>query len=51
MAEARLQYAASKMAGELDEIERVQLKEIGRDRDHYEGLAGSLDEMLKKATG
>lgn len=49
MAEARLQYAASKVAGELDEIERAQLEEIGRDRDHYESLAGDLDEMLKKA--
>lgn len=51
MAEARLQYVSAKVAGELSEIERTQLDELGRDRDHYERLAGSLDEMIKKAAG
>ncbi|MDX1533307.1 MAG: hemerythrin domain-containing protein [Nitrosopumilaceae archaeon] len=42
MAEARLQYVAEKVDSELNEIENSKLKEIGKDRSHYEKIAEEL---------
>ena len=42
MAEARLQYVSKKVDSELNEIEKLKLKEIGKTREHYEQLAESL---------
>ena len=46
MAEARLQHDASRVSGEMDQIERRQLEEIGRERAHYERMASVLDGMV-----
>ena len=42
MAEARLQYVSKKVDKELNEIEELKLKEIGKTREHYEQLAETL---------
>ncbi|QDI89078.1 cation-binding protein [Candidatus Nitrosopumilus sp. SW] len=42
MAEARLQYVAQKVDGELNEIEATKLKDLGKTRQHYEDLAENL---------
>ncbi|GBL41282.1 hypothetical protein LBMAG54_04680 [Nitrosopumilaceae archaeon] len=42
MAEARLQYVSKKVDNELNEIEELKLKEIGKTREHYEQLAETL---------
>ena len=42
MAEARLQYVAQKVDGEIGEIEAAKLKSIGKSRQHYEDLAETL---------
>ena len=42
MAEARLQYVAQKVDGELNEIEATKLKDLGKSREHYEELAENL---------
>jgi hemerythrin-like domain-containing protein len=42
MAEARLQYVAQKVDGELNEIETKKLKDLGKSRKHYEDLAENL---------
>lgn len=42
MAEARLHYVSSKVNNELNEIEELKLKEIGKTREHYEQLAETL---------
>ena len=42
MAEARLQYVAKKVDGELNEIEATKLKDLGKSRKHYEDLAENL---------
>ena len=47
MAEARLQYVAEKVNGELNEIENSKLKEIGNTREHYENIADNLDQHIK----
>lgn len=51
MAEARLQHDASRVSGEMDQIERRQLEEIGRERAHYERMASDLDGMVQDASG
>lgn len=50
MAEARLQHAASRVSGEMDQIERRQLEEIGRERAYYEGMVSDLDRMVRGAS-
>jgi len=42
MAEARLQYVAKKVDKELNDIEKLKLKETGKTREHYEQLAETL---------
>ncbi|MDH3313648.1 MAG: hemerythrin domain-containing protein [Nitrosopumilus sp.] len=42
MAEARLQYVSKKVDNELNEIERTQLNDLGKSREHYEKLAENL---------
>ena len=42
MAEARLQYVAKKVDEELTEIEKTQLHDLGKSREHYEKLAENL---------
>ncbi|AFS81604.1 hemerythrin HHE cation binding domain-containing protein [Candidatus Nitrosopumilus koreensis AR1] len=42
MAEARLQYVAQKVDGELNEIETEKLNGLGKSRKHYEDLAENL---------
>jgi len=42
MAEARLQYVAKKVDEELTEIEKTQLDDLGKSREHYEKLAENL---------
>ncbi|AJM91659.1 MULTISPECIES: hemerythrin domain-containing protein [Nitrosopumilus] len=42
MAEARLQYVAQKVDGQLNEIEAEKLKDLGKSRKHYEELAENL---------
>jgi len=42
IAEARLQYVSKKVDDELNEIERTQLNDLGKSREHYEKLAESL---------
>ena len=42
MAEARLQYVSEKVDKELNEIEELKLKDLGKPRKHYEQLAENL---------
>lgn len=49
MAEARLQDA-TRVSGEMDQIERRQLEEIGRERGHYERMVSNLDGMVQDAS-
>ena len=50
MAEARLQDAAAQVSGEMEQIERRQLEEIGREREHYERMVSDLDGMVQDAS-
>ena len=38
----RLQYVAKKVDEELTEIEKTQLRDLGKSREHYEKLAENL---------
>ena len=42
MAEARLQHVSKKVDEELNGIEKLQLSELGKSRQHYEELAENL---------
>jgi hypothetical protein len=42
MAEARLQHVSKKVDEELSVIEKSQLNELGKSRQHYEELAENL---------
>lgn len=42
MAEARLQYVSKKVDDELNVIEKTQLNDLGKSREHYEKLAENL---------
>ena len=42
MAEARLQYVSKKVNADLDTIEKSQLNDLGKSREHYEELAENL---------
>ena len=46
MAEARLQYVSERMDKELGEIEESKLREIGKEREHYENLADDLAKQV-----
>ncbi|MFQ5496943.1 MAG: hemerythrin domain-containing protein [Nitrosopumilus sp.] len=48
MAEARLQYVAKKVDEELTEIEKSQLDDLGKSREHYEKLAENLTKDLNQ---
>ncbi|MDH5416179.1 MAG: hemerythrin domain-containing protein [Nitrosopumilus sp.] len=48
MAEARLQYVSKKVDDELNEIERTQLNDLGKSREHYENLAENLSNDVSK---
>jgi len=42
MAEARLQYVSKKVNEELETVEKSQLNDLGKSRQHYEELAETL---------
>lgn len=48
MAEARLQYVSKKVDNELNEIEGLKLKEIGKTREHYEQLVETLTQDISQ---
>ena len=48
MAEARLQYVSEKVDKELNDIEELKLKEIGKTREQYESLVKKLAEDVSK---
>lgn len=48
MAEARLQYVSKKVDDELNEIEKTQLTDLGKSREHYEKLADNLSHDLSE---
>lgn len=48
MAEARLQYVSKKVDDELNEIEKTQLSELGKSREHYEKLAENLSNDISE---
>jgi len=48
MAEARLQYVSKKVDDELNKIERTQLNDLGKSREHYENLAENLSNDVSK---
>ena len=50
MAEARLQYVSEKVDKELNEIEELKLKDLGKSREHYEELAENLSKNVSQQT-
>jgi hemerythrin-like domain-containing protein len=48
MAEARLQYVSKKVDDELNEIEKTQLNDLGKSREHYEKLAENLSKDISE---
>ena len=48
MAEARLQYVSEKVDEELNDIEELKLKEVGKTREQYESLVEKLAEDVSK---
>jgi len=50
MAEARLQYVSVKVDKELNEIEELKLKDLGKSREHYEELAENLSKNVSQQT-
>jgi len=50
MAEARLQYVSEKVDKELEEIEELKLKDLGKSREHYEELAENLSKNVSQQT-
>ncbi|BDQ30082.1 MAG: hemerythrin domain-containing protein [Nitrosopumilus sp.] len=48
MAEARLQYVSKKVDDELNEIEKTQLNDLGKSREHYEKLAENLSKDVSE---
>ena len=50
MAEARLQYVSEKVDKELNEIEEMKLKDLGKSREHYEELAENLSKNVSQQT-
>ena len=48
MAEARLQYVSKKVDEELNDIEKIQLNDLGKSREHYEKLAENLSKDVSE---
>ncbi len=48
MAEARLQYVSKKVDEELNEIEKTQLNDLGKSREHYKKLAENLSKDVSE---
>lgn len=48
MAEARLQYVSKKVDDELNVIEKTQLNDLGKSREHYETLAENLSKDISE---